>query len=47
MDRLQIGTTILDDNVQNEQLREAIFKKISKNDLMQCINSTEEIISGK
>jgi TnpA family transposase len=43
----KIGNAILDDNIQNEQLREAIFKKISKNDLMQCINGTEEIISGK
>lgn len=43
----RIGITILDDGIHNEQLREAIFKKISKDDLIQCINSTDEIISGK
>lgn len=43
----KIGNIILDNNIQDEQLREAIFRKISKNELVDCLSNTEEIISGK
>jgi hypothetical protein len=43
----KIGNIVLDDAVKNEQIRDYIFKKISKEELSKHISDNEEIISGK
>jgi len=43
----KIGGAILDDGILNEQLRDTIFNKISKEEIATCIEATVEIISGQ